>query len=219
MATNETGNQQHKRRNYLIDRRFQLKVAGWIALDVFAVTFLCGVVMLTVLEPQVRARVLNPGAAAGSVTTLLGFAAAFGLLAAGAFAAWSVVITHRLVGPIGVVARGLEQVGRGEFPRFRPLRKKDEFREFYAAYWRMVHALRARKQSDLAAFHEIVETATRAADAAHGPARDALASILAAIKPLHESATQACARGAASDAATAGKECDVTDAAHASINR
>jgi hypothetical protein len=212
-TTNEVNSRrQNTRKNYLIDRSFQLKVAGWIALDVFAVTFLCGVVMLTVLEPQVRARVLNPAAAglAGSMYTLLGFAAGFGLLAAGAFAAWSVLITHRLVGPIGVVARGLAQVGRGEFPRYRPLRKKDEFREFYAAYWRMVHALRSRKQADLAAYAEIIATATRGAEAAHGPARDAIASILATVRPLHEAATLACARTAAPDAAPAGQLDDST---------
>jgi hypothetical protein len=199
------GRRKNTRRSYLIDRSFQLKVAAWIALDVFAVTFLCGVVMLIVLEPQVRARVLNPVSAglAGSMVTLLGFAAGFGLLAAGAFAAWSVLITHRLVGPIGVVARGLEQVSRGEFPRFRPLRKKDEFREFYAAYWRMVHALRARKQADLAVYAEIIEAANRAAASAHGPARDALASILESIRPLHEAAAQACSKAAAPDAAPA----------------
>lgn len=210
-TTNEVNiRRQNTRKNYLIDRSFQLKVAAWIALDVFAVTFLCGVIMLTILEPQVRARILNPaaGGLAGSMYTLLGFAAGFGLLAAGAFAAWSVLITHRLVGPIGVVARGLAQVGCGEFPRFRPLRKKDEFRDFYAAYWRMVHALRARKQADLAAYAEMIATATRAAEAAHGPARDALASILETVRPLHEAAVQACARTAAPDAVPAGQSHD-----------
>src|SRR5262245_14263635 len=65
------------RRNYLINRRFQLRVAAWIALDVFAVCFVGGVLLINVLEPQVRAQVVNPRLAGSPMLTLVGFSFAF----------------------------------------------------------------------------------------------------------------------------------------------
>ncbi len=185
-----------RRRQYLIDRSFQLKVAGWIALDVFAVTLVGGVLLLNVVEPQVRARLVAPAGASStaSVVTLLGFALGFALLAAGAFSVWSILVTHRLVGPLYVVASGLEQLARGEFPRYRPLRKKDELRQFYATYWRAVHALRSRKQADAAALAEILESAAQATRDADHITREAFERIMTRLRPIYEECARAGAR-------------------------
>ena len=85
-----------KRRNYLVDRKFQLRVAAWIALDVFAVCVVGGVLLINVIEPQVRSQLVNPRTAASSMPTLIGFSLAFGAIAAAAFAGWSVLVTHRI---------------------------------------------------------------------------------------------------------------------------
>lgn len=173
-----------KRRNYFVNRKFQLRVACWIALDVFAVCFVGGVLLINVIEPQIRAQLANPRAAGSPMATLIGFSAAFAAIAAAAFAAWSVLVTHRICGPIGVVQRGLEQLGRGEIPRFRPLRHKDEFRDFYAAYWRMVHAVRSRRQSQATALKAVLAAAESGARSSDAAARGQFQQIVRDLQPL-----------------------------------
>ena len=173
-----------KRRNYLINRKFQLRVATWIALDVFAVCFVGGVLLINVLEPQVRNQIVNPRLAGSPMMTLVGFSFAFAAIAAAGFAGWSVLVTHRVCGPIGVVRRGMEQVARGQMPRFRPLRRKDEFRDFYAAYWRMVHSLRSRRQSRSAALKTILAAAESGAQSSDTSARAAFQQIIDELRPL-----------------------------------
>lgn len=179
-TTGSGGQTRPRRRNYLVSRRFQLRMAAWIAVDVFAACFLCGVVLINVIEPQVRAQLVNPRIAQSPMLTLLGFSFAFAAIAAALFSIWSVIVTHRICGPIGVVQRGLEQVGRGEIPRFRPLRSKDEFRDFYAAYWRMVHALRSRRQAHATSLREILAAAESAGESSDAAARSASERIVRA---------------------------------------
>ena len=66
------------------------------------------------------------------IASSLGFA----VLAAAAFGLWSITVTHRICGPMFVMERYLREMAAGRFPKKRPLRQKDAFKEFYDVLWR-----------------------------------------------------------------------------------
>lgn len=54
--------------------------------------------------------------------------------------------THRIAGPIFVMSMYMRQIRDGSVPdSLRPLRKHDEFKQFYTLFGEMVHTLRASK--------------------------------------------------------------------------
>jgi hypothetical protein len=171
---------RRRRRQYLINPSFQWKFAIWVMLDVFVVCSLLALVMFGVLEQSVRWRVLNPDAPRTLHTLLVifGFAGGFGVVAAAGLGLWSVMITHRLCGPLYVVGRGLKELAAGRLPTLRPLRKKDEFKDFYALFQGTVDSLKQAKSTELTALTQIlqvVESAARADDPARRNACDFVA--------------------------------------------
>ena len=59
--------------------------------------------------------------------------------------------THRIAGPIFVMSMYMRQIVDGSVPEtLRPLRKKDEFKDFYSLFGRMVDTIRASKKSPAA---------------------------------------------------------------------
>ena len=57
---------------------------------------------------------------------------------------WGLVVTHRVSGPLHVVARYLAAIASGHYPDVRPLRKRDELHEFFSAFEEAVSAMRNR---------------------------------------------------------------------------
>ena len=56
--------------------------------------------------------------------------------------------THRIAGPIYVMSMYMRQIVDGSVPdSLRPLRKHDEFKEFYSLFGRMVETIRSSKKS------------------------------------------------------------------------
>jgi hypothetical protein len=86
---------------------------------------------------------------------------------------WGIIVTHRISGPLYLVARYLGILGGGQYPDMRPLRKRDELQEFFTTFEEAVNQLRNRDQAALTAY----ETALTAANAASDKA--AAAQILA----------------------------------------
>ena len=57
-----------------------------------------------------------------------------------------IFITHRISGPIFVMARYLRDVREGKTPSGRPLRKRDELKEFFAELQETVEHLKKKKE-------------------------------------------------------------------------
>ncbi len=55
-----------------------------------------------------------------------------------------IIVTHRISGPLYIVARHLDAIATGHSPDLRPLRKRDELHEFFAAFEATVNALKLR---------------------------------------------------------------------------
>src|SRR5688572_18276398 len=81
---------------------------------------------------------------------------------------WGLIVTHRISGPLYLVARYLEVIADGQYPDVRPLRKRDELQEFFAAFEEAVTALRNRDLEalrDLDAVLEGAKSGDKGADA------------------------------------------------------
>lgn len=53
--------------------------------------------------------------------------------------------THHISGPIHVMSNYLREIIEGRIPTVRPIRKNDEFQEFYALFAEMVESLREKE--------------------------------------------------------------------------
>ncbi len=86
------------------------------------------------------------------------------LIVAMAFALvlFGLVITHRVSGPLYVMARYLGEIVEGRYPDLRPLRKHDELRAFFSTFEQTVGALRARDGAALRDLDLVIAKAGRA---------------------------------------------------------
>ena len=91
-----------------------------------------------------------PQTDAASVGLLI-LAAAFGfsVLTAGVVGFWMVITTHRICGPLYLLDRYFHQLADGRMPKLRPLRRKDEFKDLFRTFGRVVERIRNDKQTEL----------------------------------------------------------------------
>lgn len=169
------GAPKRKLRNYLLDRRFQLKYTSMVVGVTMVVASILGALAYHESKGQTEALQiqlatqpdLDPGVAAGLeefgrdrdrdilVGIMLGIAAltiALGLT--------GIIITHKMVGPAYKMRRLLGTVATGNLRVDGHLRKGDELKDVFNAFNEMVGQLRARRENDLAQ----LETAMRAAE-------------------------------------------------------
>lgn len=167
------------RRQYLVDRGFQLKYAllmagaGLVVAVVFGLWLHQVHVQATSLLPQdAETRAL----VARSDRLLLGLFAAIAVLLAGALGLLGVVITHRVAGPVFVMSHYLRVLAQGRFPRMRTLRRSDELKIFFGAFIEAVDTLRVREARHAAVLEDAIQRMSAAAAHAPelGPAIDAL---------------------------------------------
>jgi len=53
-------------------------------------------------------------------------------------------LTHRITGPILVMSNYMKEIIEGKMPNPRPLRDKDELKDFYELFREMIHSLKKR---------------------------------------------------------------------------
>jgi len=87
-----------------------------------------------------------------------------------ALAVWGLVVTHRISGPLFILSRYMNEIAEGRYPDLRPLRKRDELREFFAAFEDAVVTLKNRDAVALRAVDDALAQARKAtgSDAAAG---------------------------------------------------
>jgi hypothetical protein len=167
------------RRQYLVDRGFQLKyavlmaAAGLLVAGVFGLWILQAHAQATALlapDPETRALVER------SDRLLLGAFAAIAALLAAALGLLGVVITHRVAGPVFVMGHYLRVLADGRFPRMRTLRRSDELKGFFKAFIDAVDAMKVREARHTALLEDAIRRMREAAQAAPelAPAIEAL---------------------------------------------
>ena len=186
MARRKTDSSHYRRRNYIINPAFQWKYTLTIGIGMFLIASLMGIVMFGTLHQQARARVMFPATSevGQNASTLIIFAVGLSAVMVAALGCWSIVMTHRISGPLFVLQSLFTDLGKGLFPKRRPLRKKDEFKELHDSFWTAVDSLRAKRGSELAMLTEALNTARSAATGDDEARKCALGLIAAQIEPL-----------------------------------
>jgi hypothetical protein len=167
------------RRQYLVDRGFQLKyailmaAAGLLVAGVFGLWIHQAHAQATALlapDPETRALVER------SDRLLLGAFAAIAALLAAALGLLGVVITHRVAGPVFVMGHYLRVLADGRFPRMRTLRRSDELKGFFRAFIDAVDSMKVREARHTAVLEDAIRRMREAAQAAPelAPAIEAL---------------------------------------------
>lgn len=165
---------RRKVRNFLIFGEYQLHYAGQMALVSIALTAGLGwlvhhenrvasrVVDLRALDPSdVESQVLSAAFHRSEHHLLIGLFV-FGVVLALVLAAWQIVTTHRVAGPLYYIAHQTRRIRDGFLGRLHPLRKNDMLHGFFETFREMQEAMRDRAQKEaeqFAGFAEQAETA------------------------------------------------------------
>ncbi len=182
----------HRRRQYIVNPAFQWKYVATGAVAVFMVACVISLVQFTMLHQQARMRAMNPTTYTADVgTAVLCFAGAFALLTAGAVGLWSVVLTHRVCGPLFMMERHLVELSKGRIPTMRPLRRKDEFKDFHATLNRTFATLKTNKERELEAATKALSNVTSAINTNDATRKDALCSVARNLESLCNAAREA----------------------------
>ena len=177
---------EHRRhlRNYMLDKRLQLRYVGAVALVSAA---LCGVlgwliwqqqieasnaVLSSVaasdfLPPEVQAEVTSRLRSSDLEFVLVMFGVCLGLITV--LSLFLVVLTHKVAGPLYKIGLYLDEIYAGRLPVVHDLRRWDEFKRFFERFRRMTEALRIRAASEAEAFARFVAACEHAGVAGKGP--------------------------------------------------
>ncbi len=140
-----------RRKRYVINAAFQWRYAVTITLTVFMATATMSSILYTVLHQQARLRAVNPETFTASVAGVVLLAAlAFALVTGVGVGLWSILVTHRICGPLALMEQVFEELAAGRFPTMRPLRRRDEFKEMYGTLSRAVECMRRTRERELA---------------------------------------------------------------------
>jgi HAMP domain-containing protein len=155
---------QRKLRNYLLDRRFQLKYTGMVLLVTVSVASGLGYVAYRFSKGQTEALTahiaaqpdLDPDTAsdleqfANQEDRKIRNAIISGvLLLTVALGITGIVVTHRVVGPAYRMRRLFEHVGKGRLVVTTGIRKGDELQELYQSFAEMVMSLRDQRAEEI----------------------------------------------------------------------
>jgi hypothetical protein len=150
LVTARHGKRRNRRRKYLINPAFQAKYAVTISVAVLLMSTILSSVLYGVLHHQARQRLIHPETYTSEVSLVIFLAGvAFAVLTAGALGVWFIIVTHRMCGPLYVMERYLKELTNGRIPSVRPLRRKDEFKEFFATFEGAIDSLKASRWADI----------------------------------------------------------------------
>lgn len=155
---------QRKIRNYLLDRRFQLKYTGMVLLVTLSVASVLGSIAYQYSKDQTEALTaqlavlpeMDPvtfddlsamaaeedrRVARGIVIGVLALVLALGLT--------GIIVTHRVVGPAYRMRRLFEEVSDGKLKLTTGIRKGDELQDLYRSFADMVDNLRDERTGEI----------------------------------------------------------------------
>jgi methyl-accepting chemotaxis protein len=155
---------QRKLKNYLLDRRFQLKYTGMVLFVTVAVAGVLGYVAYHFSKGQTEAftaqLAAQPDLDEATANELEQFAQqedrrvrnaiiAGVLLLTIALGLTGILVTHRVVGPAYRMKRLFEHVGEGHLQVTTGIRKGDELQDLYQSFAEMVESLREQRAEDV----------------------------------------------------------------------
>ena len=177
------GAPKRKLRNYLLDKRFQLKYTGMVVGVTLVVASILGALAYRESQGQTEAMqvqlAMQPDLDPQAVASLEAFgkerdrqilAGIVGGIAALviALAMTGIVVTHKMVGPAYKIRLLLARVAAGHLRVDGGLRKGDELQDVFNAFNDMVNTLRSRQASEIALLDEALVKAEQAGTPSRG---------------------------------------------------
>jgi nitrogen fixation/metabolism regulation signal transduction histidine kinase len=173
----EAGAPKRKLRNYLLDKRFQLKYTGMVVGVTLVVTSILGALAYQESMGQTEAMqvqlAMQPDLDPQAVASLEAFGkerdrqmlaaiiGGIGILAV-ALGLTGIVVTHKMVGPAYKMRMLLAKVASGRLRVDGGLRKGDELQDVFNAFNDMVTNLRERQAAEIAILDDVIERAQAA---------------------------------------------------------
>jgi HAMP domain-containing protein len=186
---------QRRIRNYLLDRRFQLKYTGMVLLVTVSVASGLGYVAYRYSQGQTEALTAHiaaqPDLDADTAQDLEHFARQEDrrirnaiitgvLLLTLALGLTGIMVTHRVVGPAYRMRRLFRHVGEGKLEITTGIRKGDELQELYRSFAQMVESLRDQRSGEI---EQLEDTLAKMESAGvESPYLDELRTLLERIK-------------------------------------
>jgi hypothetical protein len=153
-ATTAASGRKKRRLLPIVDARFQWKYTAMMTVLGAGTAAIMGGLLYSAQRDTSRLlelaadRTLQEQVARGDQRLLMYLVLLVVLLAV-MLAAWGLIVTHRISGPVYLAARDLNVLAQGGYPNLRPLRKHDELQHFFAALTGAVQALRSRDRERL----------------------------------------------------------------------
>jgi len=148
----------NRRRRFIVNSSFQWKYSLSIAIAVLVVSTLLSSIQFGMLHQQARLRAASPESYFANITTTMYlFSAGFAALTAMGICAWSIIVTHRICGPLFILERYFRELGENRIPKVRPLRKKDELKELFATFTTSMLKLREQRLREKQAIEATME--------------------------------------------------------------
>jgi len=162
-------NHRRQLRNYLIDPRMQLRFTGIMVVLTSALTAALGaawygeirnasaviqISAITALGTD-AARSLEAELTRNDHRRLL-LLVAFAVVLAFLVVLYSIVMSHKLAGPLFKIKRHMADIEEGRLYTMWGLRRGDQLQDFFAAFERMQGALRDRTQADIDLLEHLV---------------------------------------------------------------
>jgi nitrogen fixation/metabolism regulation signal transduction histidine kinase len=168
--------QPHKRqlRNYLLDRKLQLRYTMIMVVLTSALTAALGyfwydqmrttsrlieVRALVTMSDEDAQRMQEEMASQDRMRLLV--LVGFGVVLAFAIAGYSIVLTHKVAGPLFKISRYMNELREGRLGTVYDLRKGDQLQEFFETFKQMHASLRKQAEQDVNALEDVIGGAER----------------------------------------------------------
>ena len=164
-------------RNYLLDRKVQLRVALVMVALTTLLTAALGWAWYSEIRTASSVIQINAIAALGPETAKsleaelslhdqrrLWVLCGFALLLAILVVAYGIVMTHKIAGPLFKIKRHMNDIEAGRFYKLWGLRRGDQLQDFFAAFESMHGALRSRVEGDIELLNHLVAAIERGDD-------------------------------------------------------
>ncbi len=176
----------NRRKKYIINPAFQWKYMSIVGGGVFVASCLMSTILYGMVYYQARERLLHLSQAEPLQNTygILIFAGAFALLMAAGFAAWTMILTHRIGGPIHVMMNYFADLSNSKIPKVRPLREKDELKSFHDSFRRAADSLRCDREAEIKMLDEVLQIANQAGQSSDAP-KQSMTDLVSKLQSLH----------------------------------
>ncbi len=181
-----SGPKQNRRRKYIINPAFQWKYISLVGGGVFVASCLMSTLLYSMVYYQARERLVHLSQSQPLENTfgIMIFAGAFALLMAAGFAAWTMILTHRIGGPIHVMMNYFADLSNSKIPKVRPLRAKDELKSFHDSFRRAADSLRCDREAEMKTVGEVLELANQV-DASTNNPNQSMTELVSKLQDLH----------------------------------